>query len=344
MTNRQKVGWMVLCLASGACARLILQARSAQDFAFATDSALLAWFLVASPIVFLFSAIRIYFNPNVAYIAGIAGAMCALPLPLVIEQKSRAFTSSLWTMFNLAAEDAFYSAYVPWLMAMVTLSTFVLLLGLTRLLPQHWRPKGRPLRERTWPAVAITSLLIFAWYLASVSPYRVPLIVDGGHPDIAVLHVIKRGIRFEETRLSLNRYGGISKNQYSRRWFQYRFPTHASALRGSADLYPRMRRILDSPDIRADMPIEKLHSWNAEGWYVVGGKVMAFTTENRRPVPPELMSLFKEIDDLPAVQNGGGEVRDICFGFCYDPWAGLGAIYINNRCRWSPDGKTRTCL
>src|SRR5262249_40615225 len=91
-------------------------------------------------------------------------------------------------------------------------------------------------------------------------------------------------------------------------------------------------------------PIRSLHGWNAEGWYVLGGGQYGYATDAGSRPPEELVQLFDRLNTLPPVERDKGERRDICFGFCYDPWAGLGVVYINERCRWSPDGKTRTCL
>lgn len=345
ITTRQKMGWMALCLITGACARMLIQERSVNALGYSADSMLLASLLILSPIIFLFSAIRVFFNPRVAYIAGVAGALSTLPIPLVIEHKARGFTSSLWTMFNMDASDFHYGAYVPWLIAMVTLSSFIVLLALTRLLPSQWQFRGRSLRDRTWPALAVTLALFVTWYGISVSPYRIPIIEDGFYPEVTVLRVAKRGLKFEETRIALYRDARISKTEYSRRLFQYRFATTGSvAVVDARDIFPRLQALIDSMPHQQYPRMERLRSWNAEGWYVDGKQVLAFTTENHRQPPPELVTIFEQLERLPTVQRSHGEIRDICFGFCYDPWAGLGYRYINQRCRWAPDGKTRTCL
>ena len=51
--------------------------------------------------------------------------------------------------------------------------------------------------------------------------------------------------------------------------------------------------------------------------------------------------MFTDIGKLPANEVNRGEIgRDVCLGFCYDPFAALGLVYENYHCRIGEDGRT----
>jgi hypothetical protein len=84
------------------------------------------------------------------------------------------------------------------------------------------------------------------------------------------------------------------------------------------------------------MPAVMLHSWNAEGWYVVGkAKILAFTTENQTAPPRVVVDMFSEIEKVPVVATLTVSGRDVCLGFCYGPMAALGFEYVNSFVRYS---------
>jgi hypothetical protein len=214
------------------------------------------------------------------------------------------------------------------------LSILVLLLGVTRLLPQRWSFRGRSLRERSWPAVTVTLLLVFTSYLTSVSPYRVPIIVDGFPAEYTILHVVRHGTRFEEVRLKLYREQTVYRTSYVRHLMEFSFPTATTSANVERDLHIKAITTLKNLNGLQSTRIEKLKGWNSEGWYVIGRSEFVFTKDNGQVPPQELVGVFNQLASLPAREYGAGEVRDICFGFCYDPLAGLGIVYINERCSW----------
>ena len=62
-------------------------------------------------------------------------------------------------------------------------------------------------------------------------------------------------------------------------------------------------------------------SRNSEGWYVSrrGSPGLAFTTENGLEPPPEVTSLFQELEALPSSTPIRQGMHEVCLGFCYDP-------------------------
>lgn len=346
MTNRQKVGWMVLCLFAGASVRMFINERPAVEPLYIGILSLAQWSLVLTPLLFLFSAVRVFFQERIAVIAGLMGSIFALPNPLLLERYMRASGLSWWTTFNMSPGDfGGVPAFAPWLIISVTACVLMLLLSITRLLPSRFNWRGVPLSQRTWPAVSLTLLSFFAWYVVSVSPYRIPVIVDAATPELTILHVKKNGGRFSEVSIRLYRDGRLYKTTYSRHLFQYAFPIEASMAIAPRDLRDAANSLTASMKTnRTGSAIKSLHGRDADGWYVLGNGEYAFTTDTGSRPPEQLVLLFNRLDALETVERDRGDRRDICFGFCYDPLAGLGVMYINQRCRWSPDGRTHSCL
>ena len=83
----------------------------------------------------------------------------------------------------------------------VAIVVFAIACAAIRLLPPRWVIRERAVSTRTWPAMAIGFLVLAVWFVRSVSPYQVPTIVDGGLVDLRILHVVKRGLRINETRV-----------------------------------------------------------------------------------------------------------------------------------------------
>lgn len=209
-------------------------------------------------------------------------------------------------------------------------------LSATRLLPASWIVRKRPVRERLWPTLAVCISAALFWYVLSVSPYRIPLIVDAVTPRLTLLHIEKIGRQFHEKGIGVFQDGRVYSFSNDRRLFQYRFPVHA----GSATLPPEsttrgaafgLAEKLGNAHTATAVP---LSSRKAEGWYVrtQSRHVFAFTTENGTPPPPELLTLFRALESAAPTTKRSGDGKDICFGFCYDPLAGLGIRYMNDRC------------
>jgi hypothetical protein len=68
-------------------------------------------------------------------------------------------------------------------------------------------------------------------------------------------------------------------------------------------------------------PATTLTSWNAEGWYIrpPDSQFLILAFGNGAPPPQELVDLFREMEANPPEYKWTSFVRDVCFGFCYDP-------------------------
>ena len=216
--------------------------------------------------------------------------------------------------------------------------------SILRLLPSVLR-KSR-LSSHAWPAFVVGIVVPFAWLCHSAMPWMLPGIVDRGtSSEMRILHVEKRGWRFHETSVGIDiRDGRFGVRQYDRRLFEYRF----QGLDRSGVMPETTRRRADdlvrSSTLRnlRTAPAVALRSWNAEGWYITTwhSPLQAFTSEYGTAPPTGVKDLLEQIAKLP----GGGQsfaIEDVCVGFCYDPVAGLGFVYSNERCMMLPGGTTR---
>jgi hypothetical protein len=187
-----------------------------------------------------------------------------------------------------------------------------------------------PVGQRSWPAIAAGFLVLGIWLYHAGTPYQIPLIVDEVEPRFRILSVEKRGLRFHETSIRAYRNGEFWISRTERSLLQYKFETQFShgvmpykqveAFRRSAEVW-KLRM--------ASVP--SLHSWNAEGWYVVSGsKIVAFTSENKTVPPSLVVDTFSEIERLPLLATRTVTDRDVCLGFCYGPLAALGFKYSNS--------------
>jgi hypothetical protein len=206
--------------------------------------------------------------------------------------------------------------------------------ALLRLLPTRLSLWKAPLRWHTWPAFALGFLVLAVWYVRSVTPYSVPIIVDGVDPDFQILHVEKEGLHFHETEVAAFRQGRAWFSRQDRRLFQFRFKsrgTEVAPRQTSPPWYERTVAFAESPELwkLRTQPAKTLWSWDAEGWYVIlnrsrESRILAFTSEYRTVPPHEVTDMFHEIERLPAFREHLFGVQDISLGFGYDPRAAMG--------------------
>jgi hypothetical protein len=244
-----------------------------------------------------------------------------------------------WVAFNL--QDGWPGSSQQILIAKLKIAFAISALAATamsamRLLPAHWIIRNRPVRDRLWPTIAVCLFAVFLWYALSVSPYRIPLIVDAVSARLTLLHVEKSGRQFHETGIGIFDDGRVYFFQNDRRLFQYRFPVRTGSAVLTQDNATRQAAFELAGEIANTdtAPAVLLRSKDAEGWYVrtQHGHVLAFTTENGTSPPPKLVTIFHALQSaIPTTKHSGHE-KDICFGFCYDPLAGLGIVYMNERC------------
>jgi hypothetical protein len=243
-----------------------------------------------------------------------------------------------WITLNLPADNPEFFSEVFLakikILLVVTVVTSTALCAI-RLLPASWALRKIPVRERTWPALAVCFLVVASWYAVSVTPYRIPLIVDGARPELAILHVTKEGIQFHETAVGAYREGRIFVQRNDRRLFRYRFPSRVGSGPLPVAVIASVHDLAQSTQLR-DMrtaPAVALRNKNAEGWYVrTRYKILVFTTEYGTKPPREVVDLFHELESVAPAENEQRTLSDICLGFCYDPLAGLGLENLNDRC------------
>lgn len=292
---------------------------------------------IASALAFVVASEGVFLRPRFSYWLGMVSGIAGLYWFSRIEFYYFPALNS-WVTFNLPADnpqffsDVFLAKLKILLVVTVVTSTA---LCLTRLLPARWAIRKIPVRERTWPALAVCFLVVAFWYAVSASPYRIPLIVDGGGAEFALLHVVKEGIQFHETAINASRDGRIYVQRNDRRLFRYRFASRVGSGVLPGTVTARARELALSTQLR-DMrtaPAVALRNKNAEGWYVrTGYKVLAFTTEYGTQPPREVVDLFHELESVAPAERERRTVNDICMGFCYDPLAGLGLENMNDRC------------
>jgi hypothetical protein len=155
------------------------------------------------------------------------------------------------------------------------------------------------------------------------------MIARGPRPEFRILHVQKRGIHFHETEMNATRNGVVFVSRTDRRLFQYRFENQvarislAAVSRSAAEHVGAFAQLSELRELHTP-PAKALHSWNADGWYVVlrDSAPLAFTSENQTAPPQRVTDLFREIEKLPAAERPS-PIQDVCLGFCYDPVARL---------------------
>jgi len=292
--------------------------------------------VLATAFAFLLASIGLFFWPRLSYCFGLISG-------LVILQWYSRFEFSMpglntWITFNLPNTtpeflDDVLSAKVKILFVVTVVSSTVVCMF--RLLPAAWMLKGIPIRERTWPSIAFCLLVVASWYCTSVSPYRIPLIVDGTQPELVILHVNKKGRVFRETAVRVFRDGRFFIGSNYRRLFHYRFEDSVTSGVLPEPFTARVRALTQSGELTGIRtgPAVPLRARNAEGWYVRTRQgILAFSTEYGTWPPLEVTDMFHRLESVEPSEKRLGTQSDVCFGFCYDPLAGMGIVYLNDRC------------
>jgi len=301
---------------------------------------------VVSLPVFLFASIRAFFNLRFSYALALIAVL--LPIPWLVHTELVQFKfANSWITLNLP--DWIKGESYREMAEFKILASTVLMLALTylslRLLPQRWEVRGIPIQRRLWPVFVIPGLILAVWFFSAVTPYRVPGAVDGIGADLRILHIVKRGMRFEESVITTQRDRRFYISHGQRSLFQYHFSGAGKMGVLPKDVFDRISAFKENPVIGKlpSVPAGRLRDWNSEGWYVagVGNTRLALTSENGVAPPKEVVDLFNEIAILPALNSTSTDARDICLGFCYDPPAAMGALFVNQRCSSGPEGLDR---
>jgi hypothetical protein len=298
------------------------------------------WFLCfIAPVLFAIAAGAVFYRPILAHSTAFAGLMA---LPWLYWSLSDRGLGNVWLMFNLSGREI--GMYPPLYAELTIFAIALIVLAIAtaglRLLPVSWQFLELPLCKRTWPAFAISFLVLAIWFSQSVMPYRIPGAVDYFQwPILQILHVEKRGLQFHETCVSV--WGGphhplsATFSGNDRRLLQYRFQQKHSSAQMPEPLVERVRAMVKSfeRDEESDT-VKPLRKWNVDGWYfrAEGVGLKAYTTDKGPAAPQEIVSLFHDLERIPRSPETQSERRDVCLGFCYDPRSGLGLLYSNHRC------------
>ena len=278
---------------------------------------------IASPLVFVCACVLVFFRPRFGNSMGLLGGLIALPWFLWTEGWFARFSvPNSWIYLNLMPvypEEKSFVAFVELKILSMALIVIAIFVSMLRLL----------MVRRTWPAFAVSFIALGMWFVHSASPYRTPMIARGPRPEFRILYVRRRGIRFHETEMSATRNDAVFVSRTDRRLFQYRFESQVARISLAAVsqfAVEHAGKFAQSSELRElhTPPAKALHSWNADGWYVVLGDSapLAFTSENQTSPPQRVTDLFREIEKLPAAERPL-PIQDVCLGFCYDPVAQL---------------------
>lgn len=269
-----------------------------------------------------------------SYIAGAIGAVLGLYSFARVELWEFPALNS-WIIFNARGDQLRVSLAAPRI-AFVVITTAAAVACSLRLLPSSWFIFRKAIRDRIWPVFTIPLAVVIGWYLVSVSPYRIPLIVDGPSPELAILHIQKDGLELHEAEFSVYLGREFYFSRDDRRLLQYEFAVrggHGVLTEGLSARVQALAQSLPTTDLHTPLP-KPLRAWRGEGWYVRAREgIFAFTTENRTEPPKEVVTLFRDFFVAVPRETPLPHIRDVCFGFCYDPSAALGMAPINRRCR-----------
>jgi hypothetical protein len=321
---------------------LLLALANTGHFFEATPLEAVFYFLrFLSAVLFAFAAGTISYRPTFAHVAALAGS---ISVPWIY---SNAMTDSglgnVWLVLNVPDNDpgAYQRPYAQVTIAIVGLIALAIVTAGLRLLPAQWRFRGTPLRERTWPAVGASIVVLAVWFSQSVLPYRIPGAVDySDYPVLQILHVEKRGVKFHERCFSVYRQHpyhpiSVSFKGSERQLFQYRFQHNGSSLQLPKTLVERIQAMVESHHEKGQQDVVRpIWNWNADRWYFSGQGfgLRVYGASNGSNPPEEIVDLFRELDGAPRYSETHSELKDVCLGFCYDPLSAMGWLYANHRC------------
>lgn len=296
----------------------------------------------------MFAAGAVSIRPAAAHAAALIGLVST---PWLYSNAMRDYgLGNVWLVFNesdprLGASERGYAASA---ILAVALTALALATAAIRLLPSRWQLRKSPVRDRTWPAVLASFVVVAIWFQHSVMPYRIPGALDRfDWPMLQVLHVEKRGLQFHETCINVwGRWAqpqpipsAVSFSHNDRRLFQYRFRETGERAALPESLIQRISALVPPSGQRAVQSdlVKPVRAWNADLWYVnnVENPGLRVYDTTHGPAPPkEVVDLFRDLEALPRRPANWvvDERADVCLGFCYDPLSGLGRLFANDRC------------
>lgn len=285
------------------------------------------------------AGVLVSFRPRFGYPLGFIAGATALPWYVLTESSLSPFNSWVYLNIEMPSREKWVLTFVKLELISAALIVATLACSSLRSLPKSWSFRGKSIRYRTWPVIAVSFVAMAVWFARCVTPYSVPGYDNWSNSELRILHIQKRGLRFEETTVRAFRDGRVWIIRDARSLFQYRSEVRLTmpVLGDAPTTYAGLRSLSQSPELwnmRTAAP-HMLRSWNAEGWYVVlkDSRLLAFTTQHRTAPPEAITQLFRELVALPATDCPSSAIRDVCLGFCYDPIAALGFTQLSQRQR-----------
>jgi hypothetical protein len=332
ITPRLAAVFLFLCTAMSIAAALLTNPESPFGLSMSVRNELVTITLQASPFVFVCASILVFRRHRFGYGMGLAAGLIALPWFVLTELSLAPWNS--WIFLNyedpMPSEGGGYLTFVKLKILSAALVVIATAVSSLRLFPAR----------RTWPAFAVSFLILSVWFVHSVTPYSVPGYDHSVGAEFRILHVRKQGPWFHETLVLGQKNGRVFIWREDRHLFQYRFAGRAAMTvlgQVSPTEFERARNFAQSPGLwkLRTAPPKALRSWNAEGWYLVlkDSRLLAFTSEDGTTPPEEVTGLFNELQKLPALDERPFARRDVCLGFCYDPVAALGFSVLQQRIR-----------
>lgn len=277
------------------------------------------WPAFVVPAVFLLSAILVVLKPWSSHLLGVIASALALHFFLPREMQDYHFVNS-WSSLNQPGPARILVA--PCLNLLTVILVIVATIhSLLRLAPGRWRIRNKPVREKNWPTFAISFTVICIWYFTAVSPYRIPIwdLYDSP-PLFRVVHVEKRGLRFHEASLIVERDGRFWLLQDNRMLFEYSFEeTSASGDVPAED----METIAAVAHSRRHQVFDKTRNvspwtWSADRWFIYSEQPPTWSVANvdGKEVPREILDWFAKTLKKTR-QTDRGTFRDVCLGFCF---------------------------
>jgi hypothetical protein len=275
------------------------------------------------PTIFLCSSVGVFLKPRLTYLVGLIAALLVW-LWIIQNEFAYYYFSNSWAAFN-SPLDPTYTRPVKLMIIAIVFLLFVTTCSIIRFSPATWSIRNLPVRDRTWPAFAVSLALVVVWFITAVVPYRAPLFHHHATEQsyVFLLHVEKQGLNYHETRV------GFSPRQFdfeaaydNRSLFHYEFDEVLSRGRLPQDLSASLTELFESPEIKGLRSVSRTSlSWNSDRWYLFSyterGPVLRGVEKTEIPKP--LLDWFYETQTLPTYATVNFVVRDVCFGFCYDP-------------------------
>jgi hypothetical protein len=274
---------------------------------------------------FVIAAFVLFVTPNIGYGLGLVSAALAWPY-LVIREMSYPYYGNSWTMFNVPVDpthgtpELTYAKLTILSVAIVVASTFSSLL---RLWPPSWEARAGSIRSRHWPIFAGSFVVMAAWFVHSVTPYRVPTEHHGVSAEISVVHFERRGLHLRETRVAVFRDGKLFVCSDIREPLRYRSNGECSSGAVPLDRWGPIVDLVRSSKFqtlgssRRQIP----RGWDSDTWYVHGhnAHLVAFNSAENVTPPKEIVDWFNEMSKIPRGDDWHFSTRDICLGLCYQP-------------------------